>query len=172
MGLVNFLSDCAKGKGQKKTLVFWLATPDRLAASCFGTGCLKASGTFGTLWGLPIFFAAEFTRFPLAMLLLATFLSFAICHAAGKSASEADASEIVLDEAIAFAWLLFAFDLTSPENWKEWLALFVLFRFFDIVKIWPASFFDKIKNGFGVVSDDLAAAGLAGLSFFLLSKAI
>jgi phosphatidylglycerophosphatase A len=33
----------------------------------------------------------------------------------------------------------------------------VLFRIFDVLKPWPASAFDRMKNGFGVVMDDVAA---------------
>jgi len=39
---------------------------------------------------------------------------------------------------------------------------FILFRFFDIIKLWPASFFDgRVKNAFGVMMDDVIA-GLYG----------
>jgi phosphatidylglycerophosphatase A len=44
-----------------------------------------------------------------------------------------------------------------PFVWQ--LAAFIIFRFFDIVKPWPINFFDeKIKNGFGVMWDDMVAA--------------
>ena len=39
------------------------------------------------------------------------------------------------------------------------VAAFVAFRFFDIVKLPPADYFDtKMKNGFGVMLDDAIAA--------------
>jgi phosphatidylglycerophosphatase A len=46
----------------------------------------------------------------------------------------------------------------TPSSWQAAAAGFVLFRIFDVLKPWPASAFDRIKNGFGVVMDDLAAA--------------
>ena len=46
-----------------------------------------------------------------------------------------------------------------PAGWGWWFAAFAVFRFFDIVKIWPASWIDKrLKTGFGVMLDDLFAA--------------
>jgi phosphatidylglycerophosphatase A len=41
------------------------------------------------------------------------------------------------------------------------VAGFVFFRAFDVLKPWPASAFDRMKNGFGVVMDDLAAGAYA-----------
>ena len=39
-------------------------------------------------------------------------------------------------------------------------AAFLLFRVFDIVKPQPARYFDEqVKNGFGVMTDDLIAGG-------------
>jgi phosphatidylglycerophosphatase A len=46
-----------------------------------------------------------------------------------------------------------------------------LFRFFDITKIPPARFFDqKMKNGYGVVLDDVVAGIYACLSLHLLLR--
>jgi phosphatidylglycerophosphatase A len=44
-----------------------------------------------------------------------------------------------------------------PFSWPSALAGFVLFRIFDVLKPWPASYFDRVKSGFGVVMDDVAA---------------
>ena len=44
-----------------------------------------------------------------------------------------------------------------PFSWPAVLAGFVLFRIFDVAKPWPASAFDRVKTGFGVVMDDVAA---------------
>ncbi|MDP3307874.1 phosphatidylglycerophosphatase A, partial [Methylotenera sp.] len=57
----------------------------------------------------------------------------------------------------------------TPNQWQWWLAAFLLFRLFDIWKPFPIRQFDaKLKNGFGVMFDDLLAAiyaiiGLQGL---------
>jgi phosphatidylglycerophosphatase A len=67
-----------------------------------------------------------------------------------------DHGSIVWDEIVPF-WLVLLF---SPPLWLWQAAAFALFRLFDIVKPQPARYFDeKVKNGFGVMSDDLIAAG-------------
>ena len=53
-----------------------------------------------------------------------------------------------------------------------WLAAFLAFRLFDIVKIWPGSWFDRrMKSGLGVMLDDIAAAVYAWALIVLLSAA-
>jgi phosphatidylglycerophosphatase A len=43
-------------------------------------------------------------------------------------------------------------------SWTSLILGFGLFRLFDILKPWPASYFDrKVANGFGVVMDDIMA---------------
>ena len=40
---------------------------------------------------------------------------------------------------------------------------FILFRFFDITKIWPVNKAEKIPGGIGVMADDIVAASWAGI---------
>ena len=80
-----------------------------------------------------------------------------------------DHGSIVWDEIVPF-WLVLAF---CPTGWLWQATAFLLFRLFDITKPQPARFFDrKVKNGFGVMADDLVAAAysiavLAGLQYLL-----
>ncbi len=53
--------------------------------------------------------------------------------------------------------------LVLPEVTFFWLAAFILFRLFDIVKIWPVSAAEKLPGGLGIMADDIVAAGLAGM---------
>jgi phosphatidylglycerophosphatase A len=64
------------------------------------------------------------------------------------------------------AWLFI-----RDNNLIHLVLLFVLFRFFDIVKIWPASYFDKkVKHGAGTILDDIVSGLYAGgLSYLLIS---
>ncbi|MFZ0105864.1 MAG: phosphatidylglycerophosphatase A, partial [Thiobacillus sp.] len=63
---------------------------------------------------------------------------------------------IVWDEIAAFALVL----VFTPVGWLWTGIAFALFRLFDIVKPWPIRQFDaRLKNGFGVMFDDLLAAG-------------
>ncbi len=73
----------------------------------------------------------------------------------------ADPSWIVIDEVVGQALVFFY--LIDVEAIYACLA-FALFRFFDILKPWPISFFDKkLKGALGVMTDDLAAGLFAGL---------
>ena len=77
-----------------------------------------------------------------------------------------DPREIVVDEA-AGQWLTYLVALPFvPLLTTAQLALFatvgfLLFRFFDVVKVWPISACEKLEGGIGIVADDLAAGYFA-----------
>ncbi len=66
---------------------------------------------------------------------------------------EKDCQKIVIDEMAGF---LLA-NLFSPPEFKPVAAAFILFRFFDIIKIPPARSAERIPGGVGVVLDDLVS---------------
>jgi phosphatidylglycerophosphatase A len=139
---------------------FLLRHPAHLIAFGFGAGLApKAPGTAGTVLGLPLFWgiAALAPDLParLALLAAAFLLGVWACARAGRALGVADHGGIVWDEIVAYALVL----LFTPPGWL-WIALaFALFRLFDILKPWPIRFFDtRLKNGFGVMFDDLLAA--------------
>jgi phosphatidylglycerophosphatase A len=114
-----------------------------------------APGTFGTLGAIPLYLALSRLS---AGAYLVTLLAFAALSAyaadrAGRYWGLADASPIVIDEVAGYLLTL----ALVPFSWPAALAGFVLFRIFDVLKPWPASALDRVKNGFGVVMDDLAA---------------
>ena len=142
---------------------FLFAHPAHLIAFGFGSGLApKAPGTVGTLLGLPLFWLIVAVTPDLTnqiILLTATFLlGVWACGRTGRALGVADHGGMVWDEIVAFALVL----LFTPASWL-WIALaFALFRLFDILKPWPISFADMhLKNGFGVMFDDLLAAGYA-----------
>ncbi len=144
-------------------LGFVLAHPAHLVAFGFGAGLApKAPGTVGTLLGLPLYglIAAGAPDLANRLALVASAFLFGIwvCARAGRALGVADHGGIVWDEIVAFALVL----LFTPPG-LAWIAFaFVLFRFFDILKPWPIRYFDaRLKNGFGVMFDDLLAAGFA-----------
>ena len=85
-----------------------------------------------------------------------------------------DPKEVVIDEFIGQAIPITLYEI-SHEGSKEintvlvlYMIMFILFRFFDILKPFPVSFFDKrIKNGFGVVMDDVCAGLYVVLMFII-----
>lgn len=151
-----------------KTLKELSRNPVHLLAFGFGSGLLKpAPGTWGTLAGLLLYY-------PLARLpapLLAVFLVVAFvggCGLCGRTSRDLgvhDFGGIVWDEMVAI-WLLLAYypSFTAQPGWLRALLAFLSFRLFDIWKPWPIKFFDRrLETGFGIMFDDLLAAGYAWL---------
>jgi len=140
---------------------FLLESPAHFAALGFGTGLSRfAPGTVGTIVGLPLFLLIRNLDLIVQLALLAGLfvLGCHICDVAGKALGVADHGGIVWDEIVAYALVL----VTVPQHWGWWLAAFVVFRFFDIIKPAPIDWLDKrFKNGFGVMVDDLMAAAYA-----------
>jgi phosphatidylglycerophosphatase A len=78
------------------------------------------------------------------------------CHNTGRTLGVSDHGGMVWDETVAFLLVLFF----TPGGWMWQMSAFVLFRFFDIAKPAPIRYFDRtLKHGFGVMFDDLLAAG-------------
>lgn len=71
-----------------------------------------------------------------------------------------DSPVIVLDEILGMVATMFG----NPISWPWLIAGFALFRLFDIIKPWPASRFDRMRGGAGVMLDDLAAAFYASFT--------
>jgi len=115
-----------------------------------------APGTFGTLGAIPLYLALS--RLTPGGYVAVTFAFAALAMLAAERAGRywgiADASPIVIDEVAGYLLTM----ALVPFSWPAVLAGFALFRVFDVLKPWPASAFDRMKNGFGVVMDDLAAA--------------
>ncbi|MDX9699196.1 MAG: phosphatidylglycerophosphatase A [Rhodocyclaceae bacterium] len=147
---------------------FMLSSPWHFIALGFGTGLSpRAPGTVGTLVGLPLFLLLDRLPLPYQIALIAGLFVAGchICDVTGKALNVPDHGGIVWDEIVAFCMVL----MTVPAHWAWWLAAFVAFRFFDIVKPPPIHWFDRrFKNGFGVMFDDLLAAIYAIASLALL----
>jgi phosphatidylglycerophosphatase A len=129
-----------------------------------------APGTFGTLGAIPLYLALS--RLPAGGYVLATAALVALgtvaADRAGRYWGVADASGIVIDEVAGY---LVALALV-PFSWQAVAAAFVLFRIFDVLKPWPASALDRVKNGFGVVMDDVAAGVFAWAGLQVVSLAL
>lgn len=139
-----------------KALILFLATNAGLGYAPV------APGTFGTLMGLPLFYLlAPLEPLPFALCWLGVFLlSCWSADRAGKLFGVTDDGRIVIDELIGYLTCV-AF---VPFSWPTAIAAFLLFRLFDISKLWPACWFDRrVKNGIGVVLDDVVAGLYAAL---------
>jgi phosphatidylglycerophosphatase A len=115
-----------------------------------------ASGTVGTLAAIPLYLVLARLSLPLYIMTLVPFFFFSswVSGLAEEIFQEKDSGKIVIDEVVGFLVTMTG----VAVSWKMVVAGFFLFRFFDIVKIEPARYFDRhLKNGYGVVLDDVAA---------------
>jgi phosphatidylglycerophosphatase A len=143
---------------------FLLQHPAHFFGLGFGSGLApKAPGTFGTLVGYPLFWLISAYALSTQLIIISALFLIGIyfCGVTGKALGVSDHGGIVWDEIVAMM-LVLAF---TPNQWQWWLVAFLLFRLFDIWKPFPIKQFDaKLKNGFGVMFDDLLAAIYAIIS--------
>ena len=143
----------------KPDLAFVFSHPAHFLAFGFGSGLAPiAPGTFGSLVGIPLalwLLPACGIAIYVVILLVAFAIGVWACDVTGKALGVADHGGIVCDEVVAMM-LVLAFVPLTPS----WIvAAFLLFRLFDIIKLWPAGYFDRRwKHGLGVMMDDIAAA--------------
>jgi len=95
----------------------------------------------------------------MATLVTISLVAVYICGEAEKIFKAKDSQKIVLDEIVG---LQFALSLASPTL-PHIIAGFVLFRFFDIVKIFPARICERLPGGAGVMADDMVAGIYANI---------
>ena len=120
-------------------------------------------GTVGTLWGVVIAYLISGAGVPLQALIILAVTAGSI-YVAGEGAAlfgEKDPSRITCDEV---SGLLFAFFLIPFTPFNA-ILVFLLFRFFDILKPYPVSIIDsRVEGGLGIVADDCAAGVYANIS--------
>ncbi len=134
--------------------------------SGFGLGFLPfAPGTWGSLLPLAVYLAlgsiAPFWVNSLAMVFLAA-AGFWVCVRCGRAVigicGEKDPSQVVADEVSGQSVALLAASFVQGQAvWTTAVAAFVLFRFFDIVKIYPVRRLEKLPAGWGIAADDVMA---------------
>jgi phosphatidylglycerophosphatase A len=146
----------------RPTLHLLLSHPAHFLSLGLGSGLSPvAPGTVGTLlaWALYALIRPPFSDAAFGAFLLLGFVAGCFfVPLTGKALGVVDHGGIVWDEFVSM-WLVLW--LAPAGLWWQ-VASFVLFRFFDIVKPWPIRIADaRFKNGFGVMFDDLLAAGYA-----------
>ena len=133
-------------------------------ATC-GVGYLPlAPGTWGSLVGVGIFLLL--TRVIAGNALVAMVLVFIIVVTAvgtwaatrtEELSGRKDPGKIVVDEVAGQFIALFPLTLFSSWSTVAVIVSFILFRFFDIVKPYPANRLQELNGGAGVMFDDLVA---------------
>jgi phosphatidylglycerophosphatase A len=150
--------------GTLRALVIFVAT------GAFTGYSPVAPGTVGSMLGLLLvrFAMASVWRYsPVGFLMLFAVVFIITCSVvdcAERIFAEPDCPAIVLDEVLGMIATMF----TNPTDWVWLIAGFMLFRLFDIIKPWPASRFNRMRGGAGVMLDDLAAAFYANVALQVL----
>ena len=155
------------------TAQFAFAHPAHVVAFGFGSGLApRAPGTAGTLAAWPLGWILGGVL-PPALFIGLTVFFFALgtwaCSVTGRRLGVADHPAMVVDEMVAFMLVLAV--LPRDLSWQA--AAFLLFRAFDIVKPAPIRWFERrFHGGFGVMFDDLLAAGYTLLVLALLKRVL
>ncbi len=127
----------------------------KLIASGFFTGYAPiASGTIGSFIALAIYFFLSYES--QILLIVTTLIVFLLgIKTAGEMEKSYghDPAEVTIDEIVGM-WVSLFF---LPKSILIGLFAFFLFRFFDIVKPYPARIFDNMRGGFGIMMDDVVA---------------
>lgn len=153
-------------------------TPAVWAATVAGVGYFPtAPGTIGSAVGVGL--VAALNALPIgnagssALLGLAVVLIFFVGVWAGgeseKFFGQTDPGRVVIDEV---AGQIFAFLVCPHPSWRLFLAGFVLFRLFDITKLFPAQRAERLPGGWGIMVDDLIAGAYALGALALLANLI
>jgi phosphatidylglycerophosphatase A len=151
-------------------------------AQGFGLGRIPfAPGTFGSLLGLAWFGLLLCAHSEWLFALggaAAVALSVWLCGEGEKILKQHDPGSVVLDEIAALplcfvSWLAAIHFrqrhwpgpgyFFSAAHWLQTLAVFALFRIFDVVKPWPVRQSQSLPGGWGVTVDDVLAAGYVNL---------
>lgn len=152
----------------------------RQIATLGGIGYLRpAPGTWGSLATLPLAWLFHaLGGFPLlAVATVAVILQgWWAVRVATRDSAEKDPSEIVIDEVAGQMIALFPLSYAAWSRgiditalWPGWIAAFLLFRLFDIVKPGPIGWADRQGGPTGVMLDDIIAGVFAAIGVMVMA---
>lgn len=144
-----------------------LTTPSGIIAMGFGSGLSPwFPGTVGSLAAMaPGLWLKTMPTWIFLTVMVGTWLvGLWATHATSQNLKIHDHSAIVIDEFVGQWLVLLIIPVTGWHDWPWWLAAFVLFRFFDILKFGPVRWCDRrLPGAWGVMFDDVFA-GLYALA--------
>ncbi len=143
-----------------------------LFLSWFFTGKVpKAPGTFGSLATLPLIFLLHYLEINIysliALIILLYIAAVMVTQKVQEKYSLKDPQWIVIDEVIG---MLITWAFVMNIEFHTLFLVFASFRMFDIIKIWPASYFDRLHHGVGTITDDVISGVYAGIITLLAQK--
>jgi phosphatidylglycerophosphatase A len=159
-----------------------------LAIATCGVGYLPlAPGTWGSLVGigvyalvrgiaLNLFFGAAARRnldllhiyygvvvIELAAVALIIWVGIWAASVTEKLSGRKDPSKVVIDEVAGQFIALIPIPFVPGTAWWAAILAFILFRFFDIVKPYPARRLESLESGLGIMADDIVAGVYAAI---------
>jgi phosphatidylglycerophosphatase A len=136
--------------------------PIKLFASGLYTGYVPAaSGTLGSAVAVAFYFIPGFeSPVILSFILLLVFGLGVKASSIMEKRYGHDPAEVTIDEVVGMWITLFLL----PKTLLVVLAAFFVFRFFDIVKPFPARTFDTMHGGFGIMMDDVVSGIYANIT--------
>ncbi len=163
-----------------------IKTLNTLFVTMFGLGKIpKIPGTFGSLVTVIVLYLffhklnISSNLILIGLIIIFIYSFFAVAEHI-KDIENKDPKEIIIDEFIGQSIPIYLYEIShgtekSPDEALIFYGVcFILFRFFDIAKPFPVSFFDRnYKNSFGVIMDDVCAGFyvvLSLISFMILSS--
>ena len=154
-----------------------MKTFTKLFVSVFYIGFIKfAPGTWGSLAAILILYPfIKFTILSFETLIIVFIILFFISNFLinffSNFTNSNDSKYIVIDEFLGIFSILIFYDLLFIYNdFITLILIFLLFRLFDILKIFPANYIDKnLKNGYGVIIDDIIAGIYTILTLMILN---
>ena len=147
-----------------------IKTFNSLLVTMFGLGKIKfMPGTFGSLiTSIFLFYLFHTLKIPSNLILIGWIIlfiySFYAVSTHTRNSKNKDPGEIIIDEFLGQSIPIYLYEIShgitkeSNEAIIYYGLFFILFRYFDIMKPFPVSFFDRnFKNSFGVIFDDICA---------------
>ena len=154
-----------------------------LISTFFGYGYLtKIPGTVASIvTTIFIYIAYEYLgytdlKFSIFFFILLFFYSFYAVKDSESEFKNKDPRQIVIDEVLGQSMPLILLLYLNQTNQLSiqieiyYVLSLIFFRFFDILKPFPVSYFDKnFKNYFGIIMDDIMAGLYSMLLIYLIS---
>lgn len=161
--------DASAGEGASRLRAPLWAT---LVATFFGIGRLRPGpGTWASAATVVIWAAIAHgislslrTPFAIALAVFVTLIGIPAATRVARASGTEDPQFVVIDEVAGQMIALIA----VPLAWKTFLAGFILFRAFDIVKPPPVRQLERLPEGTGIMLDDVAAGVFAFIVMHLL----
>jgi phosphatidylglycerophosphatase A len=126
----------------------------------------RAPGTFASLFGAALLYVFPFSSLSGNIIFVVSFIFVSIVSINWLKSEAKDPGYIVIDELAGMCVTMAGHKPTILNV----VAGFVFFRIFDIVKPFPISKAESLKEGYGVMADDVIAGIFANLALVAVGR--